>query len=723
MDSTLVTLDGWSFNKVLGSGGFGTVELWIHTSGKKLAIKKCKWDITQLTEVQQKRWINEVQIMKSLNHQNIIKAVKLPFKHPDEKVDLPIMCMEFCRKGDLRRVLSETENCCGVNEKQAICIMKDISAAVEYLHSNNITHRDLKPENIVLQEERDNISYKLIDLGYAKELGEASASASIVGTLNYVAPELLWKQKYSCSVDYWSLGILFYEVVTGSRPFLPKMQHTMTWMQHIKSKGYDDICAFESEGKVIFGKEIMDPTHLSKCLKDKLVDWFRVVLQWDPKKRGKQLDENGIMQLMVFKLLQSVLSKKIVYVFSASTYKSNAYEIMDTTSITELQCMIEKDTNIPINRQILTDYSGKILIANGMPLLHQIEIQQDPILFVFKKENVLMENTPTINIPVAVQKMIELSRKQLDHETLKDYYRRTLFFIKQEVHFFQLYIFALSIKVDLVIERFNSFNKNITNALTNIVTLLNKLSEVRSEWEKEAIHEQEIKALEVNFEKVTKLLKATDQIKLKFYPLIQESEELKESAVQSADCMKDISQVYDKAIEIFKQFKNERCDSYSKPTEMVKLVFKFLETREAQFRNENISKIMNKTLMLEVELLMLERIFDSVIAMTTVYHEEFQDIIQHTSTCLSEVSNKKECSNTFTAQQKETTSESSNKDNMEMPNRLSANLSSNFSGDRCNEIVDSGDNIIYDNLVIRYTLDNLLIEIQKKYLEMISLEP
>lgn len=66
-------------------------------------------------------------------------------------------------------------------------------------------------------------------MGYAKELGEDSTSGSLVGTLNYIAPELLWKLTYSCSVDYWSLGILFYELVTGTRPFLPKMQHTMSW--------------------------------------------------------------------------------------------------------------------------------------------------------------------------------------------------------------------------------------------------------------------------------------------------------------------------------------------------------------------------------------------------------------------------------------------------------------------------------------------------------------
>lgn len=66
-------------------------------------------------------------------------------------------------------------------------------------------------------------------MGYAKEIGETSTSASIVGTLNYVAPELLCNEKYSCSVDYWSLGILFYEIITGKRPFLPLMPHTIEW--------------------------------------------------------------------------------------------------------------------------------------------------------------------------------------------------------------------------------------------------------------------------------------------------------------------------------------------------------------------------------------------------------------------------------------------------------------------------------------------------------------
>lgn len=60
--------------------------------------------------------------------------------------------------------------------------------------------------------------------------------------------------------------------------------------------------------------------------------------------------------------------------FFPSIYKINSYEIVNTTKITDLQYMIEKDTNIPINQQTLTDYFGKVLIENQIPLLLQIQV-------------------------------------------------------------------------------------------------------------------------------------------------------------------------------------------------------------------------------------------------------------------------------------------------------------------------------------------------------------
>lgn len=69
-----------------------------------LAIKKCRWDYLQLTPAQCKRWTHEVDIMKRLKHPNIVKAGTLPFKLPDTVDNLPVLCMEYCRKGDLRKV-------------------------------------------------------------------------------------------------------------------------------------------------------------------------------------------------------------------------------------------------------------------------------------------------------------------------------------------------------------------------------------------------------------------------------------------------------------------------------------------------------------------------------------------------------------------------------------------------------------------------------------------
>lgn len=67
------------------------------------------------------------------------------------------------------------------------------------------------------------IKLQLTDLGYAKSLDRNSLQASLVGTIEYVAPELFLSDKYSCTVDYWSFGIIAFEIVTGIRPFVPHM--------------------------------------------------------------------------------------------------------------------------------------------------------------------------------------------------------------------------------------------------------------------------------------------------------------------------------------------------------------------------------------------------------------------------------------------------------------------------------------------------------------------
>lgn len=167
--------------------------------------------------------------MKELNHPNIVKHKPMP---PSLEIELnkfnptklPLLPMEYCQKGNLRHILTEPSNMCGLEESAVKNILSDISSAVHYLHSNKITHRDIKPENIVLQDcptREHEIIYKLIDLGYAKELNDSTVS--FVGTFHYLAPEIFANKNYDCTVDYWSLGIVAFEIICGVLPFMPRL--------------------------------------------------------------------------------------------------------------------------------------------------------------------------------------------------------------------------------------------------------------------------------------------------------------------------------------------------------------------------------------------------------------------------------------------------------------------------------------------------------------------
>ncbi|KAF7387004.1 hypothetical protein HZH66_011456 [Vespula vulgaris] len=645
---TIVTPKNWNYERILGTGGFGIVKLWVHKpTGRKLAIKQCKWNDTQLTAIQKERWTREVEIMKRLTHPNIVKAIHIPFKFLDEDKSMPVLCMEYCAMGDLRKVLNKPENCCGIKETDILKIISDILLAVKYLHLHNITHRDLKPENIVLQAVKGTILYKLIDLGYAKEIGETSTSASIVGTLNYVAPELLYNEKYSCSVDYWSLGILFYEIITGKRPFLPRMPHTIEWMKIIKNKSNDDICAYECGKKVLFRQDIEDPIDLSSYIRSVMVEWFKVVLQWDPKKRGKQLDVNGTPQLVVFKLLEPALLQKVLYVYCMYLYKINTYIIDSNTTLSNLQFLIEKDTNISINQQILTDYYGNILL-NDIPILAQIN---NPMLFVLKTGDILIYNKPILSIPYLVQKMIEQSKNELGFEALNDYYRATIFMMKQELHLFQLYIFALSIEVDLINARLIKFRKCMENTLQSTNLLAVEVTSCQTNYVNQEIKKEKIKALEGNSKK---------------------------NIVQKIS-IEVLYEIYNKALDIFETFK-ETFNRTGTPTKMVKALVEFIKLREAQFRENKIIELASQINNLENELFKLEGSFDSVIVMTKKYQEDLYSIIKEDL-------------------------------DMEVSPKINEITESNKS-------IECHDNLIYENLVVRHTMDNLMTEIKKIYQEI-----
>ncbi|XP_021936902.1 inhibitor of nuclear factor kappa-B kinase subunit alpha-like isoform X2 [Zootermopsis nevadensis] len=436
--------------------------------------------------------------MQRLNHPNVVKAIAVP---PDLAVlrsKLPLMCMEFCSKGDLRQVLNRSENCCGLCEAEVRSLISDVKSAVQYLHSMKITHRDLKPENIVLQQEEDRIVYKLIDLGYAKELDQSSICTSFVGTLQYLAPELFMSKTYNYSVDYWSLGLVSHEVITGVRPFLPNMA-PVSWMTHVREKSSDDICAYKAEdGTIVFSKELFLQNHISSCLKCYVEKWLKLLLEWDAAKRGRILNRNKELQIVVFDLIEDILSKKIINVFSVPSYQNLSYEIDDSTAVSTLQTWIERDTRIPVQEQ-------ELLLSSGQPFDISKEACQcwvpqtlnnqnvNTMVYVYHRGSLAIQNFAP-SVPQTVSKMMEEPRNKVEFVHQKRAWAHAVFFLQQEMELYHAFLQAYRVKMLHVI----SSNAKLNEQTQAVVSHLQQV-EAQLQLILESLHFDEDQAKKIGF--------------------------------------------------------------------------------------------------------------------------------------------------------------------------------------------------------------------------------
>ncbi|XP_057679256.1 cGMP-dependent protein kinase 1 [Corythoichthys intestinalis] len=192
----------------LGVGGFGRVQLMTTLNhGKYYAMKRvCKKHI--VAKRQEEHMLFEKKILKAIQCDFI---VRLHGAFKDTRYIY--MVMEFCGGGEIWTKLKEVGR---FDEQIAVFCTACVVEAYAYLHKKSIMYRDLKPENLML----DVRGYvKLVDFGFARELVRGEKTYSFVGTPEYMAPEIIKNQGHDFAVDFWSLGILIYELLVGSPPF------------------------------------------------------------------------------------------------------------------------------------------------------------------------------------------------------------------------------------------------------------------------------------------------------------------------------------------------------------------------------------------------------------------------------------------------------------------------------------------------------------------------
>jgi serine/threonine protein kinase len=155
------------------------------------------------------RFLQEYETIADMDHPNIVRIYDLGVGD-----DHAHIAMEYLGGGDLRRKIDA-----GIAERQAVQYLRQIASALEAVHAKGVLHRDLKPGNIMLR--RDG-SIALIDFGLARRAkleSEITGTGEIFGTPYYMSPEQGHGSNVDERSDIYSLGVVFYEMLTGEKPY------------------------------------------------------------------------------------------------------------------------------------------------------------------------------------------------------------------------------------------------------------------------------------------------------------------------------------------------------------------------------------------------------------------------------------------------------------------------------------------------------------------------
>lgn len=450
-------LGDWEIQKLIGSGAFGSVYLLKKLkSDEKIAVKVCHWKMEEMLPKFVMKWIMEVEAMSNFNNRTIVKVRKsinlTPWMQNTGVVKLPILCMEYCDGGNLRDFLNRPENVNGLPEQEVRCMLFDVKNAIYHLHCLNKIHRNLKPECIVLKSVEDpsfnrTYVYKLTNLGCLKDFESDSDTvcSNFTGSLQYLAPELFYSKTHSLSADYWSFGLIAFEAVCGIRPFLPNMS-PVQWMPSIKNKTSDQICAYLNiSDEITFSNEIYAENKISACLKAQLEVWLTKMLEWDPAKRGF-----SPKMFQVLNDLDVLLNKKIIIIFSVSTYQYLSYAVDERTLFATLQGWVFNDTQININDQVFVSSVDKCDVELESFAIKYWSDQVKVMLYLYRKDKLMDNNKPKISPNIKLN--LENPKMNLNYFHFMRVISYIHFFIYNEQDLYETFKEAIVLRLDSVKE-------------------------------------------------------------------------------------------------------------------------------------------------------------------------------------------------------------------------------------------------------------------------------
>jgi serine/threonine-protein kinase PpkA len=225
-----IRLDGYRLLRKLGEGGMSQVFLSEHiASGQQQVLKIIKLSLDENAPVEEneivQRFISEYALISQIDHPNVAKIYHQGFGESHAYIS-----MEYFPGGDLRQLMSGA-----IGETIAVATLIQVAGALAAIHERGIVHRDMKPDNVMI---RADGSMALADFGIAMQIDtqlDRTDSGEIYGTPSYISPEQASDEPVDHRADIYALGIMFYELLVGKKPFrAPSVQSLLT--QHIHAE-------------------------------------------------------------------------------------------------------------------------------------------------------------------------------------------------------------------------------------------------------------------------------------------------------------------------------------------------------------------------------------------------------------------------------------------------------------------------------------------------------
>jgi serine/threonine protein kinase len=264
--------------ELLGQGGMGKVYR-ARRSGQKndFAVKFLRAELVADDQMIT-RFVQERSLMVSLRHKNLVNVLDLVIEDGRAAI-----VMEFVGNGDVRDLLKSSGP---LSPALTVSVVKGVLEALSYIHENGVVHRDIKPENILLGEAN---TVKVADFGIARltDGQKITKVTSLVGTPEYMAPEMADGEGASAAVDVYATGIMMYELLTGVTPFAGG--HPVAVLRrHI-----------ENEPELIFG------------LDDALAECVFGMLCKDPNRRLTAAEALGLLEKLGRNVSSTSLGKRV----------------------------------------------------------------------------------------------------------------------------------------------------------------------------------------------------------------------------------------------------------------------------------------------------------------------------------------------------------------------------------------------------------------------------